>query len=320
MCTIRGRRVMKNKRKKHLHRENRTEHKRNHGANQPADNPPIRGVHLVLLILAFLGLALTAYITATRWFGTLPLACGEGSDCDLVQSRRWSTLFGLPISFWGFLTYGVLFRVIWRIRKRRLSWRFAWVVAFVSVGISAYLTTISIFVIEATCIYCLASFGLMLAIFVILTITRPDPLPGFQWRTWLPSTALATVVMVAAMQLHYSGIFDPGAGPEKPYLKALALHLQKSGAKFYGAYWCQRCEEQKSLFEASAHRLPYVECTPNGRGGTRDIACLSMNIQRYPTWIIGDRRHQLALDPKSLARYSKFRWPEENSNSNPAVR
>jgi uncharacterized membrane protein len=311
---------MKNKRKKHLHRENRTEHKRNHGANQPADNPPIRGVHLVLLILAFLGLALTAYITATRWFGTLPLACGEGSECDLVQSSRWSTLFGLPISFWGFLTYGVLFRVIWRIRKRRLSWRFAWVVAFVSVGISAYLTTISIFVIEATCIYCLASFGLMLAIFAILTITRPDPLPGFQWRTWLPSTALATVVMVAAMQLHYSGIFDPGAGPEKPYLKALALHLQKSGAKFYGAYWCQRCEEQKSLFEASAHRLPYVECTPNGRGGTRDIACLSMNIQRYPTWIIGDRRHQLALDPKSLARHSKFRWPEENSNSNPAVR
>ena len=144
---------MKKKRKKHLHRDNRKEHTRKHGANQPVAIPPIRGLHLLLLILVFSGLALTAYITATRWFGTLPLACSEGSDCDLVQSSRWSTLFGLPISFWGFLTYGVLFSTIWRIRKRRLSWRFAWVVAFISAGISAYLTAISIFVIEATCIY-----------------------------------------------------------------------------------------------------------------------------------------------------------------------
>lgn len=274
----------------------------------------------MLLVLAFSGLALTAYITATRWFGTVPLACSEGSDCDLVQSSRWSTLFSLPISFWGFLTYGVLFRVIWRIPRRRLSWRFAWVIAFVSVGISAYLTAISIFVIEATCIYCLTSFGLMLAILAILTFTKPDPLPGFQWRTWLPSTALAAVIVVAALQLHYSGIFDPGAGPEKPYLQALALHLQKSGAKFYGAYWCQSCQEQKRLFEASAHRLPYVECTPDGRGGVRNIACITRNIQRYPTWIIGDRRYELTLEPESLARYSNFRWPEEKSNGNSSAR
>ena len=303
---------MKKKRKKHPHRDNRTAHKRSHGASQAAATPPIPGAHMLLLILAFLGLALTAYITATRWFGTVPLACSEGSDCDLVQSSRWSTLFGLPISFWGFLTYGVLFRAIWRMRKRRLSWKFAWVVAFVGVGISAYLTAISIFVIQATCIYCLTSFGLMLAIFVTLTITRPDPLLGFQWRTWLPSTALATAVVVAALQLHYSGIFDPAAGPEKPYLKALALHLEKSGAKFYGAYWCQSCQEQKNLFEASAHRLPYVECTPNGRGGIRNLACVSRNIQRYPTWIIEDRRYEHTLKPETLARYTRFRWPSEN--------
>lgn len=280
----------------------------------------MRGVHLLLLILAFSGLILTAYITATRWFGTVPLACGEGSECDLVQSSRWSTLLGLPISFWGFVTYGVLFGAVWRMRKRRLSWKFAWVVAFVSVGISAYLTAISVFVIEAVCIYCLTSFGLMLAILVILTVNRPAPLTGFQWRTWLPGTALSTVIAVIALQLHYSGVFDPAAGPEKPYLKALALHLEQSGAKFYGAYWCQSCQEQKSLFEASAHRLPYVECTPNGRNGVRNTACVTRNIRRYPTWIINDRRHERALEPESLARHSKFRWPEVKDNGNPAVR
>ncbi|MCP3867200.1 MAG: vitamin K epoxide reductase family protein [Gammaproteobacteria bacterium] len=305
---------MKKKRKKKLHRENRTtEHKPGHGAKQAAATHPIKGVHLLLLILVFCGLALTAYITATRWFGTVPLACSDGSDCDLVQSSRWSTLFGLPISFWGFLTYGILLKTIWRMRKRRLSWRFAWVITFVSVGISTYLTAISLFVIEAICIYCLTSFGLMLAIFAILSMTRPDPMPDFQWRTWLPGTALATVAVVAGLQIHYSGIFDPAAGPEKPYLKALAMHLEKSGAKFYGAYWCQNCQEQKSLFEASAHRLPYVECTPDGRNGIRDIACLTRNIQRYPTWIINNQRYELALKPDSLARYSKFRWSKEKA-------
>jgi len=113
----------------------------------------------------------------------------------------------------------------------------------------------------------------------------------------------------AAAKLQWS-IRSGGADPEKPYLKALALHLQKSGARFYGAYWCQNCQEQKSLFEASAHRLPYVESPPNGQGGIRNVDCLTRNIQRYPTWITNDRRYKLALEPESLARYSKFRWTE----------
>ena len=98
---------MKKKRRKHPQRGNSTEHKRNPGAKLPEAATAMGGVHLLLLILAFSGLVLTAYITATRWFGTVPLACGEGSECDIVQSSRWSTLLSLPISFWGFVTYGV---------------------------------------------------------------------------------------------------------------------------------------------------------------------------------------------------------------------
>ncbi len=295
-----------------------SEHRQSPSANpHPTDAHSVHRSRPPLLALAFAGMALTAYLTATKWFGSAPLACGAGSDCDLVQGSRWSTLLGMPVAFWGFLTYVVLFQTIWRMGRQRRSWKTAWVVAFIGAGISAYLTAISLFVLKATCIYCLTSFGLILAILLLLSLTRPDPLVGFQWRTWLPGTAGATLLVVASLQMHYSGLFDPAAGPEKPYLKALALHLQESGAKFYGAYWCPSCENQKALFEASAHRLPYVECTPDGRGGHRAFSCVTESIQRYPTWIINNQRYERTLNPERLARLSDFRWTGENGNRNP---
>ncbi|UCD35656.1 MAG: hypothetical protein JSU90_02145, partial [Nitrospiraceae bacterium] len=59
--------------------------------------------------------------------------------------------------------------------------------------------------------------------------------------------------------------------------------------------------EQKDLFEASADRLPYVECSPGGRKGPVAAACRKNNIKSYPTWIIGGQRFQGILEPDRLA-------------------
>jgi len=40
--------------------------------------------------------------------------------------------------------------------------------------------------------------------------------------------------------------------------------------------------EQKDLFEASADRLPYVECFPYGRKGPKAAVCWKNNIKSYP--------------------------------------
>ena len=77
---------------------------------------------------------------------------------------------------------------------------------------------------------------------------------------------MIATLLVGGLHLHYSGVFDAAAGPEDPQLQALAIHLADSGVKFYGAYWCPRCQEQKAVFEASAKRLPYVECSSGGQG------------------------------------------------------
>jgi hypothetical protein len=62
--------------------------------------------------------------------------------------------------------------------------------------------------------------------------------------------------------------------------------LSDAGAKFYGAFWCPHCAEQKALFEKST-KLPYVECsTPDSKGQTK--ICIDEEIKGYPTWKFAD--------------------------------
>jgi uncharacterized membrane protein len=261
-----------------------------------------------LLGLILAGIALTSYLTFVAWFSEHPAFCGADSECDLVQQSRWSNLLSLPIAFWGFLTYALLARLVWRLRTRPSSWRLALTVASVGTAVSWYLTAVSIFLIEATCAYCLVSFGIMNAVLVLLLVRRPAHMPECAWAKSLPVPTGSAVLVVFLLFMHFSGFFDPAAGPEKPYLKALAIHLRESDARFYGAYWCPTCQEQKQMFEASAHRLPYVECTPDGRNGGLNFTCVANDVKDYPTWVINGRRHVGLVSVDKLANLSRFEW------------
>jgi uncharacterized membrane protein/Zn ribbon nucleic-acid-binding protein len=260
---------------------------------------------IALLALVAAGILLTTYLTYVAWFEVHPAFCTEGSECDLVQSSRWSTLLGLPIAFWGLLTYVVMAKLIWRGRTKPGSLRLLIFVAVCGFVISAYLTVISVVEIEATCPYCLASFAIITAIMVLTLVRRPP-----EWFTSLKEAAVIGVLIVGVLHMHYSGLFDAAAGPENPRLKALALHLADTGATFYGAYWCPRCQEQKALFGASEKRLPYVECTPSGRTGPQNSACVAKNVNNYPTWIIDGRRYSGIQTTRSLEKASRFTWKE----------
>lgn len=80
--------------------------------------------------------------------------------------------------------------------------------------------------------------------------------------------------------------------------------LKDKGLKFYGAFWCPHCQNEKSLFGNSAKYLPYVECsTPDGNGQLE--VCKKENIQAYPTWQFGDgSRQQGELSLKELSEKS----------------
>ena len=262
--------------------------------------------HRIAVALGVIGVLLTAYLTAANWFGEQPAFCTDGSGCDVVQESRWSTLFGLPLSLWGLLTYLAIVGLLVRQKKKVSTWRLTtWIIVF-SFLFSVYLTVVSIVEIDATCAYCLASLGLISVLLLLSVWGRPKTLANFSWGSYALGTVGSAALLVVAIHMQYSGVFDASVGPEKPYLRGLAEHLTESGAVFYGAYWCPRCQDQKALFEASVHRLPYQECTPDGRDGPRALACINNRIEAFPTWIFGDERLTGVLTLKELSAISKY--------------
>ena len=263
------------------------------------------GLDLVLLVLAGIGILLTSYLSYIAWFEVHPAFCSEGSGCDLVQASRWATFLGMPMAFWGWMTYVLLAYVIWRAKTKPGSWTMVVFVAVCGFAISAYLTTVSVLEIEATCPYCLASFAIMTTMMILILVRQPP-----NWSTSLKEALVIALLLVGGLHLHFSGVFDAAAGPEDPQLQALAIHLAEKGVKFYGAYWCPRCQQQKAEFEASGKRLPYVECSSGGRGSALTKACAAENVKSYPTWIIGERRLTGLQSPRSLAAATGFDWKE----------
>jgi hypothetical protein len=55
--------------------------------------------------------------------------------------------------------------------------------------------------------------------------------------------------------------------------------------------------------------LPYVECTPGGRGTPQVAECSANNISTYPTWIIDGTRYKGLLKPERLAAITGY--PQE---------
>ncbi len=187
--------------------------------------------------LAAAGMILAAYLVLTGWLHQEPVLCAEGSSCDIVQQSRWGAFLGLPIAFWGFLNYSALFFIGLGVRNPRYHWKSAWAVSMISMGYSTYLILIAVMVIQATCAYCIASFVIMTAIFGVVTFQRPKKSEKFNFLTFAGEITAITAVIVLGMHLHYSGVFDPTAGPEDPFLKGLAEHLTEDRALLYGASW-----------------------------------------------------------------------------------
>ncbi len=270
--------------------------------------PEQRDPAWLVVLLACAGMLVTGYLTAVAMTGGGAVLCAEGSGCEIIQASRWSVLLGLPIALWGFALYLVIGLIAWRMPPRLKRWRRLNFLSAVGVAVSIYLTVTGLVYLDAVCAWCLVSFVIITAIFVATFRRRPDSAPGTSWANWAANRLLTAVVVAGALFVWQNDVL----WPETPRMQALAEHLDESGAKFYGAFWCPACQEQKRLFGASAERLPYVECTPNGRGGGLAPACATRGISSFPTWIINGRRYSGVIEPEDLARYSRFPWPEED--------
>lgn len=67
---------------------------------------------------------------------------------------------------------------------------------------------------------------------------------------------------------------------------SIAVQLQALDARFYGAYWCSHCYDQKqALGREAMSKIPYIECGTEGRNAQVQL-CKDKKIPGYPTWEI----------------------------------
>jgi len=71
----------------------------------------------------------------------------------------------------------------------------------------------------------------------------------------------------------------------------LAKDLNALDAKFFGAFWCSHCYEQKqTLGKQAMAKIPYIECDKDGKNSQRGF-CKEKKIPGYPTWEIAGTLH-----------------------------
>jgi len=133
------------------------------------------GVALILL-LAFFGLADSFYLAQHELNGT-PLLCTVQnlSDCNVVATSQYSRIFGVPLSELGILFYSIMFvlAALELVIFDQLLRRVLQALSLVGVLSSLYFTFVQILVINAFCIYCLASTLTALLIFVLASFIEP---------------------------------------------------------------------------------------------------------------------------------------------------
>lgn len=186
--------------------------------------------------LALVGLAVAGYLTALKLGGNQAFLCRDGSGCDIVQASRYSLLAGLPTALWGAAVYAAIL-VLSVIPQTVRRWQMAFMLASAAVAFSIYLTYLSIFVIGATCPYCLASGAISLLLLVTMLVRRPAApgraAPAYSLKRLAGLGITAGVAAVIFGAFIFAADFSTPAG----YQMALAEHLKKNQAVFYGAYW-----------------------------------------------------------------------------------
>lgn len=124
---------------------------------------------LAIAILATAGLAVSS-VSLAHHYGTSKTAyCdfGEAFNCDVVNRSAYSTLLGVPVALVGIVGYLALLLLATAYRNLRGVRTILFLGSIAGLAFALYLTFIEGFVLNAWCLLCLSSLGLIGAITVL---------------------------------------------------------------------------------------------------------------------------------------------------------
>ncbi len=289
-------------------------------------DPARRWARVAMAVLATVGFIDTGAITLKRWGLLGSLSCPGGAEgCDKVLNSAWGSLFGQPLSLFGWMAYAavlvlaVLPLVLRGDSRAELAQRSCWGLLLLSTGMAVFsllLMGLMVVKIQAFCFFCVLSASLSLGLFALSLV-------GGEWddRGQVLFRAVIVALVVAMLGLGWAASVDrPVAASAKgvppavaaissPQAVALADHLTRSGAVMYTAYWCPHCHEQKELFgKAATDQLTLVECAADGRNSQKAL-CDAKKIEGFPTWEINGKLDSGVKSLAELARLSGYTAP-----------
>lgn len=291
--------------------------------------------------IAALGVADTAYLTSVKFAGG-KAACSSES-CNVVLSSPYANVFGIPLSLFGLLAYlaiivmSILPLLINAKSNKKLhnqlqdlTWLGLQLASTSMMIFSGYLMYLLAVVLKAPCPYCIASAVFATLIFMLVLI-------GKEWES-IGSVVTNGVIVAFLTLLVTLGIFssvgnsvsaeipttpnivslDPKGAQTPPYgwtitsqsgesEMALAAHLKKVDAKFFGGWFCNHCYEQKQLLgrEAFKASIQYIECNEQGDNPQVEL-CRKEGIKGFPTWDVQGKKYSGVQSPEKLAELSNY--------------
>lgn len=303
-------------------------HRRSH-RHRPDNRWLYRRSRLLMAGIATLGAVESAFLTVAKVTGS-DICPTEG--CDRVINSPYATVFGLPLTLFGFLGYALIVALatapLWINEPSRQplrqtlddrTWPIMFALSTAMVTFSTYLMVVMVTEIQAFCVFCAASATFALSLFVLSWV-------GHRWTDWGKQIMVAVIVAMITL-ISVMAIYAPLRGDASPSTvagepgtaitttsgpaeMALAQHLRDSGAIMYGTWWCKFCYQQKQWFGAEATAiLPDIECDPQGQNPQVALCQAQEGLQGYPTWKINGELYPGLISLQQLAELSGYTGP-----------
>jgi uncharacterized membrane protein len=285
-------------------------------------NPPLRGT---LGSIASLGSLETAYLTLSKLSGS-ELLCSTDGHCTDVLNGPYASIPGteIPLAALGLVAYSMVAALAFAPRQPagEDTNRILLTALTTAMGVfSVFLMAILFGVLKQSCPYCVVS--AILSVSLAKICWWGGVLPKQRGKEGVvASCAFGAVSFLAAAMLFFgnerpasavtyagelvgssssssivSTLIADVKGQAPPTITAasskralaLARDLEKLNTRFFGAFWCGHCFDQKQeLGKEAMAKIPYIECSKDGVNSQSKL-CKERDVPGYPTWEINDQ-------------------------------
>jgi len=129
-----------------------------------------RFVRAGLGLVAAAGIALASYLTYVHYHPGALICPTSGGGCETVQHSKYAELVGIPVAILGLAFWIVaLVLVLW---DSELARTLVVALAVSGMAFSVYLVVLQLFVIDATCTWCMLNDLVLSPLFLVLALAR----------------------------------------------------------------------------------------------------------------------------------------------------